>query len=1132
MIKPVIQEEKMKNVLRVLFLVWMIIPMWAQAPGTTTPAPGPELTVNGESPMVLTRLAVDVAINGFIAETNMTMTFFNPHNRVLEGDLNFPLPEGSFVSGYALDINGVMVDGVIVEKEKGRVVFEKIVRQGIDPGLMEWVEGNNFKTRIFPIPAKGSRTVAVKYLSEILYKKHDAYFYLPLQFKNKINDFSLRLEVLGTAQKPEVKQGSPANFQFQRWSSGFKAETASKDFLPAGDLIIALPGSPLQTVCVEQSPDGNYYFSILDWIEKNKTLEDAKPKKPRYITILWDASASMGKSTHQQELELLKAYFLSLNTKEIPVDLIFFHYQREKPRHFRVRKDNIDALIRAIVETRYDGGTSLAALTAPKDEPIPDFYLLFSDGRNNFGKDESPVFKAPVYAFSGSALANHAFLRGAAQQSGGRYFNLNQPDRDTVLKQIGRSPYSFISVTVQEGVIVGTFPHDPQPVSGRFSLAGILTTPQARLTLNYGRSRKILKRESFTVSTAEAEKGKRLQTFWAQKKIAELQRFPDRNRQELIDTGKKYGLVTRGTSLIVLDNLEQYWQHKIIPPESLPQMREEYFRRLERQLKDTEAAAEGKIEHLVRLWNQRVKWWETSYPLQPPKPKKEATTTPVSSQPAASPARSQPAAAHTRSQPATAPRPADIPLVRSFRNLMEISRQYIGGKVVLEDGSQIPGVLITLTQSNSNFTITTITNENGHYIFADIPVGQYQIKAELEGFKTVVRRGIGLRQGNKMEIVILMETATIKEEIVVTGRASYVDTRSTAAAGGEVESDEEESEREWNIDGANIKDPSAVGAAPAYLKLQSDDSKSPTGPTIALKEWNPQTPYLEGLKQVGPEGAYDAYLKQKQLYGNAPSFYLDCANYFFNAGLKETGLRVISNLAEMDMENPALLRVLGYRLAQLDYLDLSAIILEKVLQLRPEEPQSYRDLALVLERLDRFDRAVDLLYRMVIGQWDQRFAEIETIALMELNNTLRKANAAGIKGLQEKIDPRLCKVLDVDVRIVLTWDADMTDMDLWITDPRGEKSYYGHRLSYLGGAMSCDYTQGYGPEEYLLKKAPKGEFKIQVNYYNSRAFKLLGPITLQVDIFTDYGRKSEKRKSITMRLTQRQEVIDVGNIRI
>ena len=84
------------------------------------------------------------------------MTFANPTDRVMEGDLYFPLPQGSTVSGYALDIEGKMVDGVAVEKHKGRQVFEQIVRQGIDPGLIEWTKGNNFKTRVFPIPAKGA----------------------------------------------------------------------------------------------------------------------------------------------------------------------------------------------------------------------------------------------------------------------------------------------------------------------------------------------------------------------------------------------------------------------------------------------------------------------------------------------------------------------------------------------------------------------------------------------------------------------------------------------------------------------------------------------------------------------------------------------------------------------------------------------------------------------------------------------------------------------------------------------------------------------------------------------------------------------------------------------------------------
>ena len=147
-----------------------------------------------------------------------------------------------------------------------------------------------------------------------------------------------------------------------------------------------------------------------------------------------------------------------------------------------------------------------------------------------------------------------------------------------------------------------------------------------------------------------------------------------------------------------------------------------------------------------------------------------------------------------------------------------------------------------------------------------------------------------------------------------------------------------------------------------------------------------------------------------------------------------------------------------------------------MLNLRPEEPQSYRDLALVLEQQEQYRAAIDLLYKVVLKNWD-RFQEIELIALMELNHIVPKARKAGIKNFD--VDPRLIKLLDVDVRIVITWDADMTDIDLWVLEPSGEKAYYGYRKTLIGGLVSRDFTQGYGPEEYLLKEAVKGSFNIK-----------------------------------------------------
>ena len=148
--------------LAVLTALFCSLTLCAQAPAALLVKQG-----KNYEEMRLTKLDVDVRIHGFLAETTSTMTFANPHDRVLEGDMYFPLPEGATVNGYALDIDGQMVDGVAVEKARARAIFEKIVRQGIDPGLMEWTRGNTFKTRIFPIPAKGTRSIRIRYISEI-----------------------------------------------------------------------------------------------------------------------------------------------------------------------------------------------------------------------------------------------------------------------------------------------------------------------------------------------------------------------------------------------------------------------------------------------------------------------------------------------------------------------------------------------------------------------------------------------------------------------------------------------------------------------------------------------------------------------------------------------------------------------------------------------------------------------------------------------------------------------------------------------------------------------------------------------------------------------------------------------------
>ena len=77
-----------------------------------------------------------------------------------------------------------------------------------------------------------------------------------------------------------------------------------------------------------------------------------------------------------------------------------------------------------------------------------------------------------------------------------------------------------------------------------------------------------------------------------------------------------------------------------------------------------------------------------------------------------------------------------------------------------------------------------------------------------------------------------------------------------------------------------------------------------------------------------------------------------------------------------------------------------------------------------------------------------------------------------------------------------------------------------------------DYTNGYGPEEYLLRRAPDGGYFVQANFFGSRQQSLTGGTTLQVDLFTDWGRANEQRYSTTIRLQERGQTLDIGTVTI
>lgn len=115
----------------------------------------------------LSSLTVDVQTIGPMARYEVEHVFHNGTDQMLEGTFRFPLPSGSIVTGLAMEIDGVLMDGEILERERARKIYQDIVDSMRDPALLEWEAGQTFKLRVFPIQAGERKRVVMRYMAPL-----------------------------------------------------------------------------------------------------------------------------------------------------------------------------------------------------------------------------------------------------------------------------------------------------------------------------------------------------------------------------------------------------------------------------------------------------------------------------------------------------------------------------------------------------------------------------------------------------------------------------------------------------------------------------------------------------------------------------------------------------------------------------------------------------------------------------------------------------------------------------------------------------------------------------------------------------------------------------------------------------
>ena len=101
----------------------------------------------------------------------------------------------------------------------------------------------------------------------------------------------------------------------------------------------------------------------------------------------------------------------------------------------------------------------------------------------------------------------------------------------------------------------------------------------------------------------------------------------------------------------------------------------------------------------------------------------------------------------------------------------------MNGTVRDQAGLALPGVTVTVTQTDTGLTRRAVTDETGSYVLQNLPVGPYRFEAALQGFRTYVQTGIVLQVGANPTLAVVLAVGGLEETVTVEGSATLVETR-------------------------------------------------------------------------------------------------------------------------------------------------------------------------------------------------------------------------------------------------------------------------------------------------------------------------------------------------------------------
>ncbi|MBN1782898.1 VWA domain-containing protein [bacterium] len=566
-----------------LFLLFsVLVPLFLFADGFIIPEPGINVAVKFHH--------VTVTIQNQVAHTEIDQVFLNDTDMdSIEAMYVFPLPEGATFTNFVLYVDGEPMEAEVLDADSARNYYESIVRAHLDPALLEYIDNQTFRARIWPIRAHGERRVQIAYDEILDYNNGIIRYMYPLnteKFSSRPLE-SVRIEVDLSSPDAVKSIYSPSHTINTVKTDDYHATvTYHEEYItPDSDFLLYYTVSPEEVgmhvlTYREAGEDGFYLLMAAPQVEISTTEVIRK----RMIFVI-DRSGSMSGDKIVQAREALKFCVYNLNEGDV-FNIIDFDdiITSFKPSPVAAESGRISEAVQYIGALTARGGTDinnalLTGLGNMQEDDYANMIIFLTDGQPTAGEtDETRILSnilaantknSRIFVFGVGYNVNTHLLDQLSEQNNGVSVYVS-PDEDIEIAVSGF--YQKVSAPVLADCSLDFGPvtvSDPFPAaipdlfkgSQIVQLGKYLNGGQTMVTLSgtaNGAVQQFTCDADFTDDDLTCDFIPRL---WAIRKVGDLLniiRIEGENQSlidEVTELAKRYGIITPYTSFLITEDV-------------------------------------------------------------------------------------------------------------------------------------------------------------------------------------------------------------------------------------------------------------------------------------------------------------------------------------------------------------------------------------------------------------------------------------------------------------------------------------------------------------------------------------------------------------------------------------------------